>query len=63
MPEDQPYVDPSDLQFGKAAQEKEETVDALLERGENPAELDEGDPDTQPRPGNKAPVDTPDADN
>ncbi len=60
---ERPYVDPPDLQFGKAAAEKDETLDELIERGESPEriEAEEGErrargADTTPRAGNKAPV-------
>jgi hypothetical protein len=60
---DQPYVDPPDLQFGKAAKEKADTLDALLDSGESPEEIVEVEEEvgergqaTVPRAGNKAPV-------
>ena len=35
----QPFADPHDLQHGKAAAEKEESLDELIERGESPERL------------------------
>jgi hypothetical protein len=56
------YVDPQDLQFSKAAAEKEETLDVLLDQGVTLQELDEQEEAlrqsgelAQPRAGNKAP--------
>jgi hypothetical protein len=58
---DKPYADPQDLQFGKAAKEKEETLDARRERGESEEHIVEEEQArqragavTEPRPGNKA---------
>jgi hypothetical protein len=55
------YPDPQDIQFGKAAAEKEDTLDDLMEQGVDPAQvqaIDEGlhaaGQATKPRPGNKA---------
>jgi hypothetical protein len=60
---EQPYADPSDLQFGKAAAEKEETLDELIDQGESleSVEAEERERrqkglETTPRAGNKAPV-------
>jgi hypothetical protein len=59
---EQPYADPADLQFGKAAAEKEDTLDQRVERGESPERLEAEDHErhrkgieTTPRAGNKAP--------
>ena len=57
---DKPYADPQDLQFGKAAKEKEETLDARRERGVPDERILEeedrqaGGAATDPRAGNKA---------
>ena len=55
------YPDPQDLQFGRAAAEKEETLDRMLEQGADPEQLDAIEERlrgpgsaTGPRPGNKA---------
>jgi len=62
MPE-QPYADPQDLQFGKAAAEKEEELDELLEQGESLEQVTVDEETqrqhgalTEPRAGNKAPL-------
>jgi hypothetical protein len=46
------YADPQDLQFGKAAREKEEELDRALADG-RPLPPDEP-PESRPRPGGKA---------
>jgi hypothetical protein len=58
------YVDPQDLQFSKAAAEKEETLDTLLHQGVTLQELDQKEEElrqngelAEPRAGNKAPPD------
>ncbi|MBO0729112.1 MAG: hypothetical protein J2P57_07620 [Acidimicrobiaceae bacterium] len=55
MSNDQPYADPRDVEFGKAAKEKEEILDeqrAAGEPGENLEEIEEHE--KPPRPGGKA---------
>jgi hypothetical protein len=55
---DQPYADPQDLQFGKIAAQKEETLDELLEEGMAPERIEAADERqnavVEPRPGGKA---------
>lgn len=60
---DPPYADPSDLQFGTVAEERQDTLDALLDNGESPEKIADVEDElrrrgqtTEPRAGNKAPV-------
>jgi hypothetical protein len=50
---DQPYADPEDVQFGKAAAEKAEAADRAAADGD-PEIVEEGDQEASPRPGSKA---------
>lgn len=50
---EKPYADPQDLQFGKAAAEKEREVDEAAEEGDADR-LGEDSEAVSPRPGNKA---------
>lgn len=51
---DESYADPQDLQFGRAAAKKEETLDKMLAQGLIPEELDEEPRSVRPRAGGKA---------
>jgi hypothetical protein len=37
---DEPYADPQDLYFGKAAADKEKVLDSALKAGKSPEQLD-----------------------
>jgi hypothetical protein len=55
MSEQQPYADPADLQFGRAARDKAERADRLA-KDTDVEQLEEGSSEeVEPRPGNKAP--------
>jgi hypothetical protein len=51
--DDQPYADPEDTQFGKAATQKQEAADRVA-AADDPDRLSQADEGQAPRPGSKA---------